>query len=236
MEVVVVMCLVAAVLDGRAMGDLPPPHASYKILMLLPASSMSHKNVLAPLAEGLAERGHEVVMLSCQRNILHHPNITEIRYDPVRHDKPTTVASKFNYRNNLAGAFAQLKEILPAVARELYKAPSVMQLYHRRKEFDLIILDHMFNEMAYPFVHEVPFITVATPGMDARQSAVLGNVLSPSYVPNLWKGYPLPLSLRHRLENTAWHLFISFYWRWWAVVPRIQEEVRGHCTALYRPV
>ena len=88
--------------------------------------------------------------------------------------------------------------------------------------------------MAYPFVHEVPFITVATPGMDPCQSAILGNVLSPSYVPNLWNGYPLPMSFLHRLKNAAWHIFIPFYWRWQAV-PRIQEEVRDHCTTLYRP-
>lgn len=60
MAVALVTCLVAAVLAGSAMGNLPPPHASYKILMLLPASPHSHKIVFATLAEGLAERGHEV--------------------------------------------------------------------------------------------------------------------------------------------------------------------------------
>ena len=54
------MCVAVAVLAGYAMGDLPPPQESYKILMLLPVSSASHKNVFVPLAEGLAERGHEV--------------------------------------------------------------------------------------------------------------------------------------------------------------------------------
>lgn len=39
---------------------LPPPERSYKILMLLPTSSISHRNVFMPLATALTERGHKV--------------------------------------------------------------------------------------------------------------------------------------------------------------------------------
>lgn len=90
----------------------------------------------------------QIVMLNCQPNVLHHPNITEIRHDVVFNTKSKTASSKFNYRNNLAGSFAQLNELLPAMARKLYKVSSVMQLYEKRKEFDLIILDHIFNEVS----------------------------------------------------------------------------------------
>ena len=39
---------------------LKPPERSYKILMLLPFASKSHRNVFLPIANGLAERGHKV--------------------------------------------------------------------------------------------------------------------------------------------------------------------------------
>ena len=45
---------------GFAANALPPPERSYKILMLLPISSRSQRNVFMPLANALADRGHEV--------------------------------------------------------------------------------------------------------------------------------------------------------------------------------
>lgn len=54
--------LAAALMVGAA-GNLPPPERSYKILMLLPASSKSHKNVFMALAEALADRGHKVSLI-----------------------------------------------------------------------------------------------------------------------------------------------------------------------------
>ncbi|TOF71959.1 hypothetical protein CGJ15_27720, partial [Vibrio parahaemolyticus] len=71
--------------------------------------------------------------------------------------------------------------VLPTLARELYKVPVVKDLYKRRKEFDVIVIDHLFNEVVYPFLHEVPFITLSPSGMEPRQSSVLGNVLNPAY-------------------------------------------------------
>ncbi|XP_050693895.1 UDP-glucosyltransferase 2-like [Eriocheir sinensis] len=61
--------------------------------------------------------------------------------------------------------------------------------------------------------------------MDPRQSAVLGNVLNPAYVPNIVAALPLPMSMWQRLKNTVMHVVVSFYWRNWAVVPLVQMEI-----------
>jgi hypothetical protein len=55
--------LVMVVLAGalQAVGAaLSPPERSYNILMLLPVSSKSHRNVFMPLATALTQRGHRV--------------------------------------------------------------------------------------------------------------------------------------------------------------------------------
>ena len=52
--------MLGVILVGSASGELSPPERSYKILMLLPAASKSHKNVFMALAEILADRGHKV--------------------------------------------------------------------------------------------------------------------------------------------------------------------------------
>ncbi|XP_063876156.1 UDP-glycosyltransferase UGT5-like isoform X1 [Scylla paramamosain] len=84
------------------------------------------------------------------------------------------------------------------------------------------------HKIVYPFLHEVTFITVATNGMDQRQSAIFGNVLNPSYAPNVLTTYPFPMSLWHRFKNMIMHLYLPLYWNYWAVVPMIQKELSAH--------
>lgn len=220
---VVTMCMLAVALVGSATGGLSPPQRSYKILMLLPVGSSSHRNVFMPLAEALADRGHKIVILSGLPPTSKHPNVTEINHElPHLGDN---INDMFQHVNSLVGGWELFKIPLPAMARDIYKVPSVKKLYEKRKEFDLVVIDFMFNEIIYPFAHEVPFITVATPGMDSRQSAVFGNVLSPSYTPNLLANYPFPLSLRERIINLFLHTWPPFYWNKWAIIPLVQKEI-----------
>ncbi|XP_076063027.1 UDP-glucosyltransferase 2-like [Oratosquilla oratoria] len=217
---VVLACVVLS-----ALGDLPPPERSYKILILLPVASKSHRNVFMPIANALADRGHKVVMLSNLPPTTKHPNIHEVCHGLKDFD--TDSINVFEIRKQSPGVFGHFQAVLPPIARKLYHVPSVKNLYERRKEFDIIIINHMFNEVAYPFAHEMPFITVSTPGMDYRQSAVLGNVLNPAYAPNYLKEFQLPMNVFTRATNIFFHLMLPIYWRKWAVVPPVQKEVRN---------
>ncbi|XP_069190581.1 UDP-glycosyltransferase UGT5 isoform X2 [Procambarus clarkii] len=214
--------LMAAV-AGVAAGELAPPERAYKILMLLPVSSRSHRNVFMPLAEALADRGHEIVMLTNQPKSSKHPNIHEFSHD-LPHFRVGEV-NMFDYRSDPTGGLTEFEVVLPLMARDIYKVPVVKDLYERRKEFDLIIVDHAFNEVVYPFLHEAIFIMLTTPGLDYRQSAVLGNVLHPAYVPNHKSDFPQPISLWHRFLNTMIHIAIAVYWRKWTIVPLTQKEI-----------
>lgn len=220
---VAMLCVLVVVLGRGSLGELPPPEASYKILMLLPVSSKSHRNVFMPVAEALAKRGHKIVMLSNNPKSSRHPNIYEFEHGLP--DFNTDNMNMFDIRKDPTGGFTLFTIALPAIARKLYKVPKVKELYEKRKEFDLIIVNHMFNEVVYPFLHGMPFITIATSGMDPRQSAILGNVLNPSYIPNMMFNYPTPMSAWHRFHNTIVHIAMSFYWRNWAIVPLIQKEI-----------
>ncbi|KAK7086310.1 hypothetical protein SK128_005001 [Halocaridina rubra] len=219
------LCLLLFMVFGFCLGVLPPPERSYNILMLLPASSKSHRNVFMPLVEGLVERGHKIVMLSNNEKPIENPNIKEI-YHGLKHFR-TDDMNMFEWRKNPANIFSMFTTILPQMARDIYKIPEVKELYARRKEFDLIIINHMFNEFIYPFAHEMPFITIATSGYDPRQSSVFGNLPNPAYIPNLFGGVDL-LSVFGRLRNTFLHIMPAFMWRIWEIVPLMQEEITKH--------
>ncbi|XP_064112814.1 UDP-glycosyltransferase UGT5-like isoform X2 [Macrobrachium nipponense] len=205
--------------------DLLPPQRSYKVLMLLPISSKSHRNVIMPLAEALADRGHKVDMLSSY-NIQHqNTNIREIPHGLPHF--PDTKLNLFNEVKKATGVISLFKDRMCKMARDIYRVPQVKELYMKRKEYDLIVLDHLFNEFSYPFVHEMPFITIATNGMDPRQSAVLGNLQSPAYMPS----FLYDPNLEHvfgRLANAVASIVVPFYWRYWDAIPAIQKEVNEH--------
>ncbi|KAK8720021.1 hypothetical protein OTU49_013624 [Cherax quadricarinatus] len=214
------MYVLLAALMGQVAGELAAPERSYKILMLLPVSTTSHKNFFMPLAEALGDRGHKVVMLTNDPKSSKHPNIYEIDHG----FKIFGEENVFESRNDLTGSFSLFIVDLPPVAQNLYKIPKVKELYENRKEFDLFIVDHAFNEVVYPFLHEATFIMVTTPGIDYRQSAVLGNVLHPGYIPNHMDDFPRPYSIWNRIYNTIYQIGFSIYWRNWAVLPLVQKE------------
>lgn len=54
------LCMLTAALMWSAAGNLPPPERYYKILVLFPVASISHRNILMAVAEALADRGHKV--------------------------------------------------------------------------------------------------------------------------------------------------------------------------------
>ncbi|KAG7171973.1 putative UDP-glucuronosyltransferase 1-8-like 2 [Homarus americanus] len=73
----ILLLVVVVMLLGGAVSELPPPERSYNILMVLMVASPSHRNVFVSLAEGLADRGHKVHMLSCLSNFSTARNITQ---------------------------------------------------------------------------------------------------------------------------------------------------------------
>lgn len=194
-----------------------------------------------------------------------NPNITEIQHGLGYFSAAKQNMFKIRKNENLDG----LKKTMVSFAKNLYKVPAVKELYDRRKEFDLIIVNYRFNEvslkdkqyhlkekhetsrlfilpknnssgsplslqMTYPFVHEVPFITVATTGLDPEHSDVLGNILMPSYVPEIkFIPHSFQMSFWERLENAVQRIIFSVNWKQWSVVPLVQKEVQRNIFCFY---
>nr|XP_045608557.1 UDP-glycosyltransferase UGT5-like [Procambarus clarkii] len=216
----VVAVMVAA---GGARGTLVAPQGSYNILMLLPMSTRSHRNVFLPLAEALADRGHKVVMLTNQPPTATHENITE-----VYHGLPNILqygANMFSRRSSATAFVNKFGESVVEMSRSIYQVPAVMDLYSRRKEFHLIIINMLYCELMYPFVHEATFITVCPTALSPRHSAVMGNPLSPAAAPSTYSHFSHPMSLLDKIKSFGEQSFRNFYWTYWAVIPAIQKEI-----------
>ncbi|KAK7069026.1 hypothetical protein SK128_007339 [Halocaridina rubra] len=201
--------------------SLEPPERSYKILILIPSSPHSHRNVFIPLAEALADRGHQVEILSYLQPFHTTRNITQYVTGFI---EPPEL-NMFEIQNDPGKELTFFKEVLVPATKYLHSTPIAKEIYSKRKTYDLFIVDHIITEMAYPFVHEMPFITVATVGVDSAQSAMFGNVLNPSYVHTILMSVTPPLTLYKRALNLATHMAFPFLYNYWLVIPAVQQEI-----------
>ena len=75
-----------------------------------------------------------------------NPNIVEVHHG-LPHMNESNI-DMFSSRSEHSGGLSKIKDFLPAMARDLYKISSIKQLYEKRKEFDLIIVNQLFNEVS----------------------------------------------------------------------------------------
>lgn len=177
-----------------------------------------------PVANALADRGHKITMLTNHPPHSKHPNIKEIHHgmDDFNEDGMNMFAT----RKDPSKMGSLFTIALPSMAKKLYKIPEVKALYDNRKEFDLIAMNHMFNEIAYPFLVDMPFIFIQTGGIDYRQSAAMGNVLNPAYAASMTSDVRPPLSIKQRFSNIMGMISWAVFWRHWAVVPSVEDQLR----------
>ncbi|XP_069945338.1 UDP-glucosyltransferase 2-like isoform X2 [Cherax quadricarinatus] len=215
------LVVLVVMLGGCTVGDLPPREKSYKVLVLLITSPISHRNVFIPIAEALADRGHQVDVLASHPNFSTTSNITQYNTGI----KFARNNNTFRILENELDLLGIMKNVTPSRVDKVYQSPVVLELYKRRKTYDIILIDHFGNEVAFPFLYEMPFITVATVGMDPTQSALMGNVLNPAYTPSLMDTIPPPWSVYHRFINTLSHISYLFFYYYWTFVPAVQEKI-----------
>ncbi|KAA0200611.1 hypothetical protein HAZT_HAZT003287 [Hyalella azteca] len=206
---VLITCLLAVSMSVH--GALEAPERSYDILMLLPCASKSHRNVFMPLATALTQRGHKVTMLSALPPADNNPDITYVDHG-LKHFDHSDV-NMFEATENESEMFKDFEIIFSALANEIYGVPTVWELYKNRHKFDLIIINHLFSESMYPFVHNRTYITINTAGLEPDHSAMLGNVLNPAYVSNFLSEFPRPYSTLDRFRNFLFTLVGTYFWR-----------------------
>ena len=74
-----------------------------------------------------------------------NPRITYLTHGLTHIDTGTMNA--FSDMRDPLKMLTTFNAVLPVVAKELYEVPAVWDLYQKRDEFDVFIIDQMFNEV-----------------------------------------------------------------------------------------
>ncbi|KAH8383515.1 hypothetical protein KR009_009066 [Drosophila setifemur] len=165
---------------------------SSNILGLFPSLSPSHLIIQMSAAKVLAERGHNVTVVTVLKPIVTHKNINLIQVplskedaqqmsDTVgamtKSDNSNLVLSMFRNAGQMGFMFQKMSDVL--------KDPKVQDLYlNRGNKFDLVISGYFMNDYQLGFARKVnaPVIVLATMLPNQILNGLIGNPMELSYV------------------------------------------------------
>ncbi|CAG7719565.1 unnamed protein product [Allacma fusca] len=184
---------------------------SENILAVLPISTKSHRNVVEPLIQALAKRGHTLTVISPGAPYSKPvPNITEIV--PIKYPEVfKTMKDPFQQRREGGLAGMGSMDFIYIASEKIHKTGALEPLY--KEKFDLIITTAMFNPGFDCFMHKIdaPVIQVSTLAAPSFLTELVGNSLPPSFVPLFFLKYNDNMNFIERLINTSLDLFIRIF-------------------------
>lgn len=134
---------------------------SAKILMLSPMGTRSHMYSFMPIMEALAERGHDITVVTAHEPKTQTPNIRKI----VMHEMVEHLEGDWQGfgRPTLAVAIKDfMKEVntLQRIGYSIFMKHSAIKKIMETKNVDLVVVDAIMNEFTFPFIDSlnVPFI------------------------------------------------------------------------------
>jgi glucuronosyltransferase len=135
-----------------------------RILFLSPVSTKSHKIGFMPIAEGLAERGHRVTVVSPVEPLKQIQNLREIvianHYYSSQNFDWFEMGSHDPDLTSISGIIKQFRA-LNIEGYQLFRANQDVQQIIRTKDVDLVVIDATINDFCFPFIEhlKVPFIS-----------------------------------------------------------------------------
>jgi len=185
---------------------------SAKILGLFPMPSKSHTAVNVAIVKELAERGHEVTVVSPFPEKSEIPNYKNIVLDEKIIEKHFAtlgikVEETFKVVDRNTFQISLMLWGLGSLLCENYlQEPGVQDLIHSKHEhFDLVIIEAFFNECFLGFAHKfnAPVVQVCSFGGTASMGDWVGNPSPYSYVPDGFIHYSDRMTFWERLTNTV---------------------------------
>lgn len=157
-----------------------------RVLFLFPTPSKSHMIIVNALSTTLAQRGHDVTVVSAfplSKKIDNHRDIF------IRMNDETSNLMKFLVQNpntNMFKTFPQLIKILEDLTEEMTRTPKFQQIL--QEEFDVVIVGMFFNNYLFGYGDhfKCPTIMYSVSGGFTPVNALVGNPLAPNAVPHLY--------------------------------------------------
>ncbi|PSN47387.1 hypothetical protein C0J52_11157 [Blattella germanica] len=182
-----------------------------KILALLGVVSRSHHIFNKALTHALAERGHQITVLSPDKDE-DVPNVTYLQIEGLYKTKDGFNYEQFVKQSTLALAFSTFDWVGGVCEKEL-ESIAVQNLMKSTENYDLIITEATFSECLFGFIPKFgspPVVAISGFGIPSWLSETVGTPNTPSYIPNSFLPYTEHMSFFERMYNTIVTTIMSF--------------------------
>lgn len=177
-----------------------------RILVLSPLGPRSHMYSFMPMVEALAERGHQMTVVTPHSPKTESPNIRKIVLTELI---DSVEVEWYDFKehgllvNNL-GIFHMFNTAM-AAAYERFIVNKDIQEIKRSKNYDAVIIDGIINDFAFPLIDHlgVPFF-IFDPGCGTNWNLeALGATMAYAYIPPLLGNFGSPMTFFQRMYNAV---------------------------------
>ncbi|KAF5307444.1 hypothetical protein FQR65_LT18418 [Abscondita terminalis] len=189
---------------------------SAQILGIFHEKSFSHQQLGTKLLYELAERGHDVTLLTTVIPKSQPKNFTTIKLDMQGH---STGSNEDLFHFNNLNMFQQLSIVNAAEliwVETLLNDTNLQKLLRSNKSFDMVIMEQLGTHALKGICHyyDAHCVMLSTMGSTPLTDVQMGNPLNPSYVPYRFLNYSSKMSFWQRLHNSFAVLvnYLFFYY------------------------
>ncbi|VVC33109.1 UDP-glucuronosyl/UDP-glucosyltransferase [Cinara cedri] len=202
--------MIVVLLTTTIISAVISPMYTANILAVFPHHGYSHHAVYLPYIQELANRGHNMTVISNYPT--EHPNITNISIRgsiPISNNKhkidSTKVkpTSRIQHAVNIIWAF-YIKGKINEGMFTLDKVKQLLNSGHSDNNYDLLITEHFNSELSLVFAlhFNVPFIVMSSCNLLPWNGQVVGQPLETAVRPSTLSDLPTKMNFYHRTINT----------------------------------
>lgn len=185
---------------------------SARILAVFPHSGKSHFDVFEPLVVALADRGHDVTVISYFPQKVRINNYRDIGLQEVSPLYVNALPFEAVASSNPMSDFIKITTKGLDSCEVILGSKPVQDLLRSDEKFDLLIVELFNIDCFLGFVHryKVPYIGLSSSNLLPTHNDRIGNPDNPSYIPNLFLPFSDKMTLPDRMLNTWSVLAIKF--------------------------
>ncbi|XP_047113409.1 UDP-glucosyltransferase 2-like [Schistocerca piceifrons] len=175
-----------------------------RILGIVPTPAHSHQIPFLAIMRALAERGHQVTVITTDPLKDPPKNFTQI---DLSFTKTTTDIPKLVMEIGQAGPVGGMEVLLPlteTLCKLNFELPQIKKLLELQEKFDLVVLETFMLWCYFGFVHKLgspPIVGFLSAGLTEATSSFLANPINPAYMPALASAYTDHMDFWQRMDN-----------------------------------
>ena len=217
--------VISAVVLGLILISLVQPGKSAKILSVVFFSSKSHKITYDLLLRELANRGHEVTVLSpvpSKSNRTNPREILTLDIDAFMATGPDMYDLKM--KGETMNPFTMI-DTFSDLCRKSYALPQVQELL--KEKFDLVLHEPFMNECMAGYLYKLntSLILLSPFTVSSDLIRLLGGPAPPSFVPNLFSSFESKMNFYERLLNFITEIIFTGTQRYY-FIPKMEALYR----------